>query len=140
MGNAYKRSLLSLFHIELLFETKMICKKKDCPKWRRIRNVNDVWRKLILNSFIWSSFLFFPVPISVFNKGFYLQLSQMLLMNSLCNYYSQIEVWLIYKIMFDNSRTKQMHRTWRDTENILKFKPIIKFLHNRGHSECCSFL
>ena len=61
--------------------------------------------------------------------------SQLLLMNSLCNYYSQIEVWLIYKFMFDNSRTKQMHRTWRDTENIFKFKPIIKFLHNRGHSE-----
>ena len=47
-------------------------------------------------------------------------------MNSLCNYYSQIEVWLIYKIIFDNSRTKQMQRIWRETENILKFKPIIE--------------
>ena len=52
--------------------------------------------------------------------------NQTLLMNSLCNYYSQIEVWLIYKIIFDNSRTKQMQRIWRETENILKFKPIIE--------------
>ena len=84
--------------------------------------------------------LFFLFRVTHQTACLYILHSQTLLMNFICNHYSQIEVWLIYKIMFDNSLTKQMHRTWRDTENILKFKPIMEFLHNQGHSECCSFL